>query len=160
MRTNGLSIIELLIVITIIILFMVIGIPRFQELNTESSFKKDVTYFIENIGRARALVESTNSRRCDPGKKLERIEIVRADSSGYTMDSYCESIPEVVERIPFSLLSSQFDTDFSDEIFTILRTDGTVSPSTKGFMFTRGNLRCNVLISNMGIMRTQGDTCP
>lgn len=158
-NTDGISLIEILVVITIIVLFMSIGVTRFQVLNTESGFRKDVTYFVENIGRARALIDATNSARCNTGDKLNSIEIVRTNTSGYVMQSYCENMVDPVESISYSLLNSAFDPN-SDGTFVTLYTDGSIEPSADGFTFVRGNMTCNITLSAAGVVQSSGTDCP
>ena len=176
MKSSGLSIIEILVVVTIIVLFMVVAFPRFQEMNATSSYHKDITYLMESIGRARALVEATNSESCAADilnpEKLGSIDIVRVGANGYQMVSYCVDKDTGAgsyesDRVSFSLLSSEFDTADSDETFVTMGTDGTFSPggaippgSAKGFQVVRGTRTCTVTISSAGTVSTSGADCP
>jgi prepilin-type N-terminal cleavage/methylation domain-containing protein len=161
---KGLSVIEILVVLVIMGIITAIALPRFQDRNSEGGYKKDITYFIENVSRVQASVNADNSRVCDGDEKLGRIDIVRQGTSSYQIITYCALLsgtgntPTPATPTMFKLDSSEFD-DASGTTFVSLFADGTTTPGPGGFIFTHSDQSCTITISETGVI-TSSDTCP
>jgi prepilin-type N-terminal cleavage/methylation domain-containing protein len=161
--SQGLSVIEILVVLAIMGIITAIALPRFQDRNSESGYKKDIAYFIENVGRAQASVQAANSRDCGDTEKLDHIDIVRSGISHYQAISYCGlgspgNTPTPVPSKIIALESSQFDAG-SALTFASLYSDGTTTPGPQGFIFVHGAQSCTITISETGVI-TNSDSCP
>lgn len=162
--SHGLSVIEILVVLAIMGIITAIALPRFQDRNSEGEYKKDITYFIENVSRAQASVNAANSRVCDGDEKLGRIDIVRQGTNSYQIITYCALLggtgntPTPAASTVFKLGSAKFD-DASGTTFVSLIADGTTTPGPRGFIFTHSGQTCTITISSTGVI-TSSDTCP
>ena len=162
--SHGLSVIEILVVLAIMGIITAIALPRFQDRNSEGEYKKDITYFIENVSRAQASVNAANSRVCDGDEKLGRIDIVRQGTNSYQIITYCALLggtgntPTPAASTVFKLGSAKFD-DASGTTFVSLFADGTTIPGSGGFIFKHSDQSCTIAISETGVI-TSSDTCP
>ncbi len=135
-------------------------LPRFQDSNSENSFKKDTTFFVENIGKAQAMATSSNSRSCDDSvnEKLNRIELIINNSTQYQIVPYCESTV-VVAPTPNPIYIMSFTTQASELTpagrFATFSPDGTVIPGNT--VTFSGSQLCEMSITTTGVVT---NTCP
>ncbi len=161
----GISVIEILVVLIIIGIITGLMLPRFQDRNSENSFKRDTSFFVENIGKAQAMATSSNSRSCDgidaDGniENLTRVEIILANDTQYQIVPYCESVtnpaptPNPTYIMSFTTQASELSP--TGRLFASFSTDGTVTPgSTVSF---NGTQSCEISISTTGVVT---NTCP
>ena len=158
--SKGISVIEILVVLVIIGIITGLMLPRFQDGNSENSFKRDTSFFVENIGKAQAMATSSNSRSCanSVNEKLNRIELEIMDASQYRIVPYCESTV-VSAPTPNPLYIMPFKTQATEMtpggLFASFFPDGTV---TSGVVVTfSGTQSCNISISTTGVVT---NTCP
>lgn len=161
-NTEGFSIIEVLVVLIVIGIITAVVIPRFLDSDTNNSFRKDVTYFMENAGRAQSLALSSNSRSCanTADERLERVDIERINDTEYQLVPYCEVVstgasagtPDPVHSMLFTI---EHSTLTSCPTVASFFPDGTVTVVCDA-NFQRGSESCAVTISQTGVI---SNTC-
>ncbi len=165
-RNTGLTVLEILVVLSIIIMFAGVMLARTRDRDSEAVFHKDVTGFVTQVGRALAMADARNSATCGDDESLDRIEIVRTSVSSYSLIPYChDRANPVVTYTPvpqgaFRLEVSQIDGAASGTTFAVVRAGGSVTPDPKGFTFASGAKTCAVTITTTGIINTSGEGCP
>jgi type II secretory pathway pseudopilin PulG len=157
---RGISVIEILVVLVIIGIVTGFMLPRFQNNNSENSFKRDTSFFVENIGKAQAMATSSNSRSCanTVNETLNRIELVINNTTQYQIIPYCESTPPSAPT-PNPIYIMSFTTQASElapsGLFATFFSDGTVIPGAS--VNFDGSQSCNISISTTGVVI---NTCP
>lgn len=163
--TLGLSVLEMLMVIAIVASLMAVAVSRMRERDQDSIFRKDVTGFVSQVGRALSMVESRNSATCGRDETLRNISIVRQGTNGYALLPFCSLrvTPDVtvtpVPQSAYLLMGSTWDTG-SDMVFAVFDVDGSVSAGVNGMIFRRGGLSCTARISSSGVVSLVGGDCP
>lgn len=159
------SVIEILIVIVIVGVLIALTIPRFQENTADRSYKKDIEYFIENIGRAQSMAQASNSRSCLVTEKLSYVSVERINTTQYRIMMKCVPVDTGSVRSPilfatFSLTDAVFSSCVSDCTLGDFYANGDVTNIHSPVRLSKGSIFCDVSISSNGVINTTGGTCP
>jgi prepilin-type N-terminal cleavage/methylation domain-containing protein len=86
----GLSLIELLVTVTIIVTVAGFGIARFRDFGTTKDFDRVVDELLVNIDSARNLAMSQNSANCGTSERLSSITFAQTGANTYEIFIACE----------------------------------------------------------------------
>lgn len=170
---KGMSIIEIVVVLSIIGLVTGLMLPRFSDSNTQNVFKKDVALFVENVGKAQSMATASNSRSCaytdalDVAERLDHVKLIVIDANHYRIVPFCKyppaSDPTLTPNPSYFLNQSTQNSNIvpsgcaADCIFASFYPDGTVVPGY-GVSFQSGSQTpCNISISSTGLVT---NSCP
>ena len=161
--SKGISVIEILVVLVIIGIITGLMLPRFQDRNSENSFIRDSSFFVENIGKAQAMATSSNSRSCanTVNETLDRIELVVTSTNEYQIIPYCilNTNPLGITPTPNPNYIMTFTTQSSElkntGLFATFLSDGTVIPGSSASI--GGTQSCEISISATGVVT---NNCP
>jgi len=173
--STGLSIVEIMIVLSIVGLVTGLMLPRFQESTTQNVFKKDVAFFVENIGKAQSMATASNSRSCaytdgaDITERLDHVKLIVVDANHYRIVPFCKyppdspSDPTLTPNPSFFLNQSNQSSNVvpngcvANCVFASFYTDGSVIPGYDVSFQSGSQTPCNISISSTGLVT---NSCP
>jgi len=172
-QSQGLSVIEILVVLALIGVFLAVALPRFQIHNTEAQFQADISTFLATVSRAQSMAAASNSRSCaqTPNERLSRIDISMIADNTYQVVPVCADItlepsdPTPTPNAKFITSHSpmasvvQFtgcDDIASECVFASFFPNGNVEV-LRSVEFRRGAQVCIIDLSSTGVVTNSCD---
>lgn len=158
-RTQGMSLIELLIVVAIITIFGTMSVSALVRYNEAQTFNTAVQDVVTSVATARSYAQSQVKKNCSSAQPLYGYKIqASAASRDFSVFEVCDTTPTRTEtRIIAKTLPTNID--ITDTTTTFLTVKGTVT-AIRTFQ-VKGFNRCqDITIATDGSVRLDTITVP